>query len=236
MRGNTRTLIASSAVLALAACSDTATGPRSASTGNLYPASGRPALDISPLLYFSGTRTATFTLTAQGGTFNIGGLYTVNFPPNSVCSLSSSYAPDQWDSPCATLGPADSVALTASYAYTNSGLSITFSPAMRFNPSTQVTLSTGVYASMLRSSRSLWLANPGALRSLGIYYIDDFNVTPVVDAASDSSLITHINVTTGQVSRRVKHFSGYNIASGLACDPSTGDPTCVPAVNPIVEQ
>jgi hypothetical protein len=36
--------------------------------------------------------------------------------------------------------------------------------------------------------------------------------------------------------RRIKHFSGYNVVSGLPCDPSPDDPNCVDNGGPIVEQ
>jgi hypothetical protein len=45
-----------------------------------------------------------------------------------------------------------------------------------------------------------------------------------------------VNLTTGLVWRRVKHFSGYSVTSGLACDPSPGNPDCVDTGGPVVDQ
>jgi hypothetical protein len=57
----------------------------------------------------------------------------------------------------------------------------------------------------------------------------------VSDAALDASLVTHINLNTGVVWRRVKHFSGYSQAAGTPCDPSPTNPDCVPTPAPVVE-
>ena len=232
MRGTLRTLIAGTAVLGLAACSDSATAPRdAASSARLAP--DAPSLTINPTAFFGGAQRSTFVLTAAGGTYNIGNLYTLSFPSNAVCVEGSTYGPGTWDTPCQTLSSHQSITVTATYTMTGNGLAISFSPEIRFNPSTSVTLSTGIYSSILTSFRSLWLANPGALRSLGIYYIENLNATPVIDAATDPSVRTYIDLTTGQVYRRVKHFSGYNIATGNSCDVTAGDPGCQTA-SPVV--
>jgi len=232
MRGILRTLIAGTAVLGLAACSDSATAPRdAASSARLAP--DAPSLTINAASRFDGAQHSTFVVTAAGGTFNIGNLYTLSFPSNSVCVPGSTYGPGTWDTPCQTLGAHESLAITATYEMTPTGLAVSFTPEIRFNPNTTVTLSTGIYSSILTNFRSLWLANPGALRTLGIYYIDNLNSTPTVDAATDPSLLTYINLTTGQVYRRVKHFSGYNIATGNSCDITDGDPGCQ-TVSPVV--
>jgi len=49
-------------------------------------------------------------------------------------------------------------------------------------------------------------------------------------------IATHVNLTTGIVWRRVKHFSGYNISSGLPCDPSPDDPDCIDTGGPTIDQ
>jgi len=237
MRGTLRTLIASVAAAVVAGCSDIATSPRDASTRAMSPG-GAPALDINWSLWFSGYQTTTFTLTSAGGKFSVGnGLYTIAFPANSVCDPAvSSYGPGTWDQPCSTLQDGQSLTVTATYGFTNHGLSIDFSPALRFNPSTEVRISTGVYAPVLTTFASYFAAYPSTLHFLGIYYAPDLSSAGTTDAAFDSSLITHVNLSTGLVWRRIKHFSGYSIATGLPCDPSPDDPDCVDTGGPIVEQ
>lgn len=196
---------------------------------------GRP--DLRPVALFGGFRSTTFTVTAAGGSFDAG-LFTVNFPANSVCDpKTSSYGPGTWDSPCNTLSDGQSVTVTATYGFVlGGGPVVDFSPALRFNPNTTVTLSTDVYAPVLTYFRSYWLSNPDALRFFGMYYTPDFGTTGFTDAGRDASLVTHVNLTTGLVWRRVKHFSGYNISSGLPCEPSPDDPDCIDDGGPDVHQ
>ncbi|MGH9887434.1 MAG: hypothetical protein ACREBE_18030, partial [bacterium] len=66
----------------------------------------------------------------------------------------------------------------------------------------------------LTSFRGFFEANAWSLRYFGIYYTPDLGATRVADAASDASLTTYINLKTGVVWRRIKHFSGYNVAAG----------------------
>jgi hypothetical protein len=237
MRGPLRILVVGVVVAAVAGCSDSATSPRDASTRVLSPG-GVPTLDISPSTWFSSYRTTTFTLTSDGGKYSIGdGIYTIVFPANSVCDPDrSTYGPGTWDQPCKTLDDDQSITVTATYGFTSHGLSIDFQPALRFSPKQEVRISTGVYAGILTTFSDYFAANPSALHFLGIYYAPDLSSAGKTDAAFDYSLVTHVNLTTGQVWRRIKHFSGYNITTGLPCDPSPDDPDCVDDGGPIIEQ
>ncbi len=222
------------AALTIGGCSES-TAPSALPRGLSVGPDGRP--DLRPASSFWGLRSSTFTLTAAGGSFDVG-LFTVNFPANSVCDpKTSSYGPGTWDSDCATLGDGQSVTVTATYGFTLSGGPVVdFSPALRFNPKTNVTISTDLYAPVLTFFRSYFIANPDALHYFGMYYTPDFGTTGLTDAGRDPSLITHVNLTTGLVWRRIKHFSGYNISSGLPCDPSPDDPDCIDTGGPDVRQ
>jgi hypothetical protein len=227
MRGFSRIAIAMLAI-GVAGCSESATSPR------LAP-SDRPSLDYDGPLRFGGVRATTFKLTAAGGSFEIGGVYTLKVPADAVCVPGSSYGPGTWDSPCETLGPGQSIQITARYGFSASGPSVDFSPDIRFSPKTEVTLSTDLFAPTLTTFRGLFAANPAWLRFFGIYYSRDFGATRVSDAAFDPSLRTHIDLRTGLVWRRVKHFSGYNQTSGKPCDPSPDDPDCIDIPGPMVD-
>jgi hypothetical protein len=158
-------------------------------------------------------------------------------PAKRVCDpATNSYGPETWDLPCTTLKAGQSITVNATYGFTSHGLSIDFSPAMRFNPSTEVRISTGVYAPVLTTFASYFAAYPSTLHFLGIYYAPGLDLAGKTDAAFDPSLITHVNLSTGLVWRRIKHFSGYNIASGLPCDPSPDDPDCVDGGGPLIER
>src|SRR5690242_16751207 len=121
------------ATLMIGACSESTapTMPRGISVGP----DGRP--DLLPSGLFGGPRSTTVTVTSAGGSFSAG-MFTVNFPANSVCDPKvSSYGTGTWDSPCATLGDGQSVTITATYGFTfTGGPVIDFSPALRFNPNT----------------------------------------------------------------------------------------------------
>jgi hypothetical protein len=230
--------LAGAAVLAVLSmsCGDSTTAPsraaqRHASTG------GTPSLDFNSGSFFGGgLRSTSFAVTSAGGTFQVGNLYTLNFPANSICDpAASSYGPGTWDDPCTTLADGQSVTITASYGFTSSGLVVDFQPALRFNPNTKVTISTGVYAFSLTLFSNYYAANPSALHYLGIYYTPNLGATSLTDAGRDPSLVTHVNLKTGLVWRRIKHFSGYNVFTGLPCDPSPDDPDCVDDGGPIID-
>jgi hypothetical protein len=54
----------------------------------------------------------------------------------------------------------------------------------------------------------------------------------VADYLSDPSLVTHVDLNTGTVWRRVKHFSGYLMGSGESCEPSPDFPECIAVDGP----
>lgn len=230
-RSYLRSAVTAVLVAGLAACSDSGTIP---SSPDRLAASDRPSLDLGSSRFW-GYRTSTFRLTSAGGTYKIGdGFYTLTVPANAVCSLRSSYGPGTWDTPCTPLD--DGITVTATYGFTANGPVVDFSPELRFNPQTQVTLSTSLYAAILTSARGYFSSHPSALRYFGMYYVPTLGSEIVTDAATDPSLVTHINLTTGIVWRRIKHFSGYSVASGLACDPSPDDPDCVDTGGPVIDQ
>lgn len=227
MRALRRMIVAAAAVAAVAGCSDSATNPIR-SDAPIQRAADRPSLDYAGPYRYSGFRSSYLVLTANGGTYNIGdGIYTLSVPANGVCVLGSTYGPTEWEAPCDTLGDRESIVVRATIGFANGGPVIDFAPSLRFNPKAQVTLSTTIYAQQLVPYQDYYTNNPWALRSFGMYYTSDFGVSGSNDAAFDTTVVTHVNLRTGVVWRRVKHFSGYNIAVGVACDPSPEDPNCV---------
>ena len=235
-RPSTRIAVAGAIVAALmiGGCSES-TAPTASARGIRVGADGRP--DLRPVALFGGPRTTSFTITAAGGSFDVG-LFTVNFPANSVCDPNvSSYGPGTWDAPCVTLGANDAITVKATYGFTLAGGPVVdFTPALRFSPKTSVTISTDIYAPVLTFFKSYFLSNPDALRFFGVYYTPDFGTTAFTDAGFDASQQTHVNLTTGSVWRRIKHFSGYNVSSGLPCDPSPDDPDCIDTGGPKIDQ
>lgn len=218
------------ALVVAAACSDTGTAPEASSSLARSASASSP---VAPILNPSsaghfGSQTADFTLTAQGGTFDVNGLFTVVFPANSVCDPSqSTYGDGQWDAPCVTLAAGQSIQLHAKTLVTPNGAKVDFTPHLRFAPDANVTISTSVFAPAILLNSAYYAHNPNALGSLVLNYSPSLNSDPVQDYRGDPSLITHVDLGSGRIWRRIKHFSGYNIVSGQPCDPSPDNPDCV---------
>jgi len=237
MPGSLRKLAVGAAALTLLGCSDSTLSPNHVQ-GRVLGSGGAPSLDVNASLWFSGFQTTTITLTAAGGTYSIGnGLFMIKIPSNAVCDpATSSYGDGTWDSPCTTLAASQSLNVTVTYGFTDSNVPVLdVSPGIRFSPNSVVTLGTNAYASAIVADSSYFAANPQALHYFGMYYTADLGKTAHTVAGQDNSLITHVNLGTGFVWRRVKHFSGYNILSGLPCDPSPDDPNCIDDGGPDVQ-
>ena len=224
MRTTLRSLVAIGALFAAAACSDSTVAPRPGSA-SLAASDRAPSLDLSiPALNLG----SNFTLTSNGGSFNVAGMYTVNFPKNSVCDPNlTDYAAAQWDAPCATLAPGQSISVHATAMLTSGGIAVDFQPELQFNPASTVTIYTDVYAPTIVKNRNYYAAHPSALGALAMSYTATLNGVRVADYATDTSVITHIDLLNGRVWRRIKHFSGYNILTGEVCTPTPDDPACV---------
>lgn len=226
MRASVRWLFAGAAVIVAAACGDSATGPSTAAQKGLSPKD--PVFDYAATPYSLGFAQQQFVVGASGGAFSIGGLYSLNFPANSVCDPArSTYGPTEWNNDCITLDAGQTVTIRATLAFTSSGLAIDFSPALRFSPATQVTISTNVFSSLITANRDYFAKNPSALNPLAILYSPTLGATGSSDYTGDASVVTHVDLTTGLIWRRVKHFSGYSMTSGEACEPAPDNPDCV---------
>jgi hypothetical protein len=189
--------------------------------------SAAPSFDYSGggRFRFSDVRTS-FTVGPDGGSFAINRLFTVDFPAGSICDPDvSTYGASEWDKACATL--TRSITVTATTRLTSNGMAVDFQPDLRFSPDKQVTLSTDLFASTLRANRGYFKSSNASVRPLAFFYSPSLGAGAVADYKSDSSLVTHVDLESGRVWRRVKHFSGYLQGSGAACNPSAGDPDCV---------
>lgn len=223
MRENLRLIAAGLSLLVVVGCGENATAPQATTTRSL--SASAPAFDYGRSGFGFGDQVSSFTVTSAGGTYNVGGLFDINFPANSICAEDGSYAAGNWDAACAVRK--SSVKITATVRITSAGLSVDFSPELRFVPSKTVTVSTDLFSSFIRSNRFYFSRNPEALRVFALYYMPTMGADAVADYISDPSLVTHIDLSTGLVWRRVKHFSGYSATTGRMCDPGPGDPDCI---------
>ncbi|HWJ21080.1 MAG TPA: hypothetical protein VNS52_01910 [Gemmatimonadaceae bacterium] len=192
-------VIITGCVLLTAACSDNnALAPRESRSAS------RPALNIvtsGSTEQIGDTSVTTFTVD-NADTTNVWmfGTAKVTFTPNAICDLSSSYGPTEWDNPCEP--NAAPVTVTArGWIDENGQPRVDFQPHMRFNPAA--------------SPVKIWLDNGDGQLSdaLHINYCNDAGVC-YDESLTDPTLQTFRDEDAGQYYRRIKHFSGYNIASG----------------------
>jgi hypothetical protein len=219
MRLPARFLLTGAAVLAVASCS---------SDRSIAPAGAPTVAGSQVLRALAVAQSVDFTIPAQGGTINILDAYTLKFPANAVCDpnamdTQAGYASQSWDAPC-TVANGD-IHVRATVKWSNGVLYADFEPALRFVPNKSVTISTGVLAPVVQ-----YYDAAGVEQGWSIGYTPAIEGGVVNDALLDSSLRTVINGSTGKISRRIKHFSGYMIATGdgyIPCDPAQGNPLCI---------
>jgi hypothetical protein len=208
-------MVAAAALFVASACNETSVSPTSLPPG---PVQGSPALKAL------GTSewTKSFTISPTGSSVNLFGVYTVRFPANSVCNPAITTA-------CVPATAPINVTVTVKAAHGR--LWADFSPHLEFvnsaDPTRWVTISTDILSGFLQSNRDYLRANPGYLRRFALLYASSIGAPPVSQAGSDPTLKTWVNYTTGVIWRRIKSFSGYNVATGEPCDPSPEDPYCI---------
>ena len=78
------------------------------------------------------------------------------------------------------------------------------------------------------ANQDYFQTHPNALNAFAILYSPGLGVQGVsaISRPTEASS-THVDLNTGLIWRRVKHFSGYSIVSGESCDPSPDNPDCV---------
>jgi hypothetical protein len=153
-------------------------------------------------------RVTVFTVnTAKTQAFSLPGGHRISFPARSICDVaSSSYGPTEWDRPCRT--QSGSVTITArTWTDVSGHARVDFSPRMRFNPAGKP-VELKMKDSFLSSA------------DLGILYCADDAAECVDESLTDPSLVTYSESGGNAYSRRIKHFSGYNIAAGRSIQTS----------------
>lgn len=215
MRLPARLLLTGAAGFVLASCvADRAVAPIASVNGN-------PALRALVV-----AQTTSIVIPVSGGHISLFNVYDLDVPANAVCDMNAAdsqagYAAASWDAPC-TVATSD-VPVTATAKWMNGTLYVDFQPALRFVPSATVTLSTMVAAPAIQAAG---YARDGFV----ISYSPAIGAAGIADALTDPSVATRVFGSSGKVSRRIKHFSGYLINAGgqmVPCNPADGDPSCV---------
>ncbi len=124
----------------------------------------------------------------------------IDIPSDAVCDLATSaYGASYWDRPCTPERKPVTLTITIKNA-ASAHPSLSFQPAMRFNPSRTVQL----YMYAPRVSKN-------DVRNWLMYYCPDKGRC-VDESLTDNSLVTSIDHPNKMLFRRVKHFSGYTVA------------------------
>jgi hypothetical protein len=183
----------------LAACSENSMAPRDTSpTTSVAGGGATAALTSNDTIRFSITIEpwhTTYYYLGQGNS--------ITFPAHSLCMLGSSYGPTEWDKPCM---PAwSSLTVNAKAWLDGSGHArVDFDKHIRFVPSSNpyqwvVLTFADLQASLDPFFNILYCPDTGACYD---------------ESKLDPSLATVRDPVTGKVTRRIKHFSGYNVAAG----------------------
>jgi hypothetical protein len=192
-----------------------------------------PTISGSPALAaLAAPTTVDFVIPAAGGRVSILGMYTLNFPAQAVCDPSAKdsqdgYAAAAWNAPC-TVTTAD-ITVHATLKWSHNRLWADFSPSLRFDPSKTVTISTDLLSPIVRfyAAANGGDGSNGLSRKWGILFAPAIDAPPVDDSKADASVRTTVNFTTGRISRRIWHFTGYNIYTGVPCTVQESDPYCI---------
>ena len=133
----------------------------------------------------------------------------IYFPARSICDPAiSGYGLGTWDTPCTPLG----TPLTITVRWSNKGglAYARFDPELRFVPADARSILRWVILSLHDSK------NVRSQNDYSILYDAGGSVGWVDEELTDPTLHAWIDPFTNSVSRRIKHFSGYMLASGFA--------------------
>jgi hypothetical protein len=92
-----------------------------------------------------------------------------------------------------------------------------------------VTIQTSAFSSLLTSNSIRQLStNSSFFQGFAILYVPTGGASHIDEVRStrDGSMVTHVDLHTGLVWRRVKHFSGYLVSAGYSCASVGVDGTC----------
>ena len=183
------TLFVTTAML-LAACAGETTSPTAT---RLVPT------DANKALVQADDKTYTFFVDPNSSQTLSFGKSHLDLPANSICDIAKSeYGPTYWNSPCHVARRMVLITATVKDAHTNKPR-VDFEPALRFNPYTNVQL-------------SLFVSDTETLNNVLVLKYCSSSSHCVDESLTDASLGTTVNKSLQEVSRRIKHFSGYVVS------------------------
>ncbi len=168
---------------------------------------GRASADIIVDRMAPDSLSADITVTPSGGWFRLGN-HGIFFPGGAICDPStSSYGPAHWDEPCTALDAP--IQIHAEVRMQDGRSWVDFSPALRFVPSADSTQWVQIY---LYSDGAY---DPENLPNLSILWSQEIGAEGIDESVDDATQRTFVDADKGIAFRRIKHFSGYHITSGI---------------------
>jgi hypothetical protein len=189
----------------LAACSENSIAPASQAPEEeptAFDYGGGATADLSPY------DTLKFSITIDPSRqtyFDLGSGNSITFPVGSLCNpTKSTYGVGEWDKPCTRATSPVTVAVTA-WLDGHGHPRVDFTPNVRFVPTWDPRQWVRITFSDLQASLDL---------SFAILYCPSAHSQCKDEAKSDITLMTYRDPITHKLTRRIKHFSGYNVAAG----------------------
>jgi hypothetical protein len=220
MRFRAPALAAALLTVVLAACQDSATAPRTSDPARSLTGLADPVEPVrvgpafgDPTVTVAGRPTHTFSLDPRvDNVYKTHDGHTILIPAGAICRVEKSgYGVRSWELPCEP--ETRPVVFTIRSALAVDGRPhVDVFPDVRFSPKSLVTI---------RFDDSTAAATPGAK----IVYCPSGAKACVDESARDRTLQTFRDSVTGQVFRRIKHFSGYLVILDVDCDQGF-DPSC----------
>jgi hypothetical protein len=212
MKLTTRYLSLALSAAAVVGCASDTTAPRKDAAAD--------GLSLKVRTLRASATSADISVSPSGGTFALG-KHAIRFPKRSICELTSSYGPTEWDKPCEPAqGP---VNFHVEIVTVDGREWLHFTPAVRFVPTTRPSEYVTLFMRFDATQKSLSEAD------LQILWSPAVGVPGVDESLADSTLRTRVNYGAGMVQRRIKHFSAYVVRDGLClitdtmCENSQGD-------------
>ena len=226
MRRNTLYLLVGAVAALAVACRDSAVAP--ARSANSLSAAASPSLSAGGINQ-NRTLVGTIELSPNGGTYHVGD-FDIVLPAGAVCDpATTKYGARHWDEDCTPA--ASSITVNVIAKKQGKQVSVDFQPDLRFRPDAGwVVIQTNAFSDVLTSPAVRQLSpKSGFFESFSIQYVPTGSSRQLNEFRStgDPSMLTHVDLRSGLVWRRVKHFSGYIVSLGAKCDPTvTTDGTC----------
>lgn len=209
---NARRLVIVAVAAASAACSDALAPTRAsapaASDAAVYGGGANQALTRVDTVKFSITIDPSRTTYYELGDGNM-----LTFPAGSLCDPArSSYGVSEWDKPCTKASSPVTVNVMA-WLDKKGHARVDFDQHVRFVPSTNPSQWVVITFDDWEAALDPFFT---------ILYCPTSTSNCKDESKKDATLLPMKNRITGKIQRRIKHFSGYNVAAGRDAEDSDG--------------